>query len=201
MSAPGVKPSRRHSRCRASLRSAHARSHADLSQAQQRLFRRLGLAPGADIDAYAVAALDDTSLESARGQLDELYDHHLITEPSAGRYLLHDLLREYARALAAAGDTADAQAAADRLVNYYAHVAAAASQHIATWTTAGGRLPPTSPPASAPRLATSGEAAAWLESERANMHAAVGYAATQKMPLHAVAIAAAMGGFLRARGH
>jgi tetratricopeptide (TPR) repeat protein len=184
-----------------SVAAAFDLSYADLSQAQQRLFRRLGLIPGADIDAYAVAALDDTSLDSARGQLDELYDHHLITEPSAGRYLLHDLLREYARALAAAGDTADSAAAAGRLVNYYAHVAAAASQHIATWTTAGGRVPPTGPPADAPRLATSSEAAAWLEAERANLHAAVSYAATQRMPLHAIAIAAAMGGFLRARGH
>ena len=183
-----------------SVAAAFDLSYADLSQAQQRLFRRLGLTPGADIDAYAVAALDDTSLEGARGQLDELYDHHLITELSAGRYLLHDLLREYARALAAAGETADSPAAG-RLVNYYAHVAAAASQHIATWTTAGGRVPPTSPPASAPQLATSSEAAAWLESERANLHAAVSYAATQKMPLHAIAIAGAMGGFLRARGH
>jgi len=184
-----------------SVAAAFDLSYADLSEAQQRLFRRLGSTPGADIDAYAVAALDDTSLESARGQLDDLYDHHLITEPAPGRYLLHDLLREYARALAAADGTADSHAAAGRMVNYYAHVAAAASGHIATWTTAGGRLPPASPPASAPRLATSSEAAAWLESERPNLHAAVNYAATQGMPLHAVAIAAAMGGFLRSRGH
>jgi tetratricopeptide (TPR) repeat protein/transcriptional regulator with XRE-family HTH domain len=184
-----------------SVAAAFDLSYTDLSEAQQRLFRRLGLTPGADIDAYAVAALHDTSLESARGQLDELYDHHLITEPVTGRYLLHDLLREYARALAAADDTADSHVAAGRLVNYYAHVAAAASRHIATWTTAGGRLPPTSPPASAPQLATSSQAAAWLESERPNLHAAVSYAATNMMPLHAITIATAMGGFLRARGH
>ncbi len=184
-----------------SVAAAFDLSYTDLSEAQQRLFRRLGLTPGADIDAYAVAALDDTSLESARGQLDQLYDHHLITEPAPGRYLLHDLLREYARALAATDDTEDSHIAAGRLVNYYAHVAAAASRHIATWTTAGGRLPPTSPPASAPQLATSSEAAAWLESERPNLHAAVNYAATSKMPLHAITIATAMGGFLRARGH
>ena len=184
-----------------SVAAAFDLSYADLSEAQQRLFRRLGSTPGADIDAYAVAALDDTSLQSARGQLDELYDHHLITEPAPGRYLLHDLLREYARGLAAADDTAESRAAAGRLVNYYAHVAAAASRHIATWTTAGGRLPPASPPASAPQLATSSEAAAWLESERLNLHAAVNYGATQRMPVHAIAIAAAMGGFLRARGH
>jgi tetratricopeptide (TPR) repeat protein/transcriptional regulator with XRE-family HTH domain len=183
-----------------SVAAAFDLSYGDLSQAQQRLFRRIGLAPGTDIDAYAVAALDDTSLEKARAQLEELYDHHLITEPAPGRYLLHDLLREYARALAA-DDTADSHPAAGRVVNYYAHVAASASAHIATWTTAGGRLPQTSPPASAPRLATSGEATAWLESERPNLNAAINYAATQGMPAHAVAIAAAVGGFLRARGH
>jgi tetratricopeptide (TPR) repeat protein/transcriptional regulator with XRE-family HTH domain len=183
-----------------SVAAAFELSYSDLSETQQRLFRRLGLTPGADIDAYAVAALDDTGPESARSQLDELYDHHLITEPAPGRYLLHDLLREYARTLAAA-DTADSRLAAGRLMNYYAHVAAAASRHIATWTTAGGRLPPTSPPGSVPKLATSSEASAWLESERPNLQAAVHYAATRKMPLYAVAIAAAMGGFLRARGH
>ncbi len=184
-----------------SVAAAFDLSYADLTAAQQQLFRRLGLAQGPDIDAYAAAALDDTSVATARSQLDELYDHHLITEPAPGRYLLHDLLREYARALAAADDTADSRAAAGRLTNYYAHVAAAASGHIATWTTAGGRPPPSSPPASAPRLAMPEEAAAWLESERPNLHAAVGHAAAQEMPLHAVAIATAMGGFLRARGH
>ena len=183
-----------------SVAAAFDLSYADLNEVQQRLFRRLGLTPGTDIDAYAAAALDDTSLDIARSKLDELYDHHLITEPTPGRYLLHDLLREYARALAA-NDPEDSHAAGGRLVNYYAHVAVAASRHIATWTTAGGRLPPTSPPASVPQLATTSEAVAWLESERPNLHAVVNYAAAQKMPVHAIAIAAAIGGFLRARGH
>jgi len=184
-----------------SVAAAFDLSYADLSDARQRLFRRLGLAPGTDLDAYAGAALDGTSPGNARAALDELYDHHLITEPAPGRYQLHDLLREYARALAEADSTGDSRAAAGRLVNYYAHAAAAASRHIATWTTAGGRVPPTSPPASAPPLSTPGEAAAWLEAERPNLHAAVSYAATRGMPLHAIAITAAMGGFLRARGH
>src|SRR5580658_5470660 len=112
-----------------SVAAAFDLSYSDLSEAQQRLFRRLGLTSGADIDAYAVAALDDTSLESARSQLDELYDHHLIAEPAPGRYVLHDLLREYARALAAAAaddDDTEVHSAAGRLLNYYAHVAAAA---------------------------------------------------------------------------
>jgi tetratricopeptide (TPR) repeat protein/transcriptional regulator with XRE-family HTH domain len=173
-------------------------SYQDLSIALRRLFRRLG-SSGPDIDAYAAAALDRVSVDEARGRLDELYDHHLITEPAPGRYLLHDLLREYARALAA-DDYADAQASAGWLVNYYAHVAATASKHIATWTTAGGRPPPGEPPAYAPEIPGPERAAAWLESERVNVHAALGYAA-EVMPAHAVAIATAMGGYLRARGH
>jgi tetratricopeptide (TPR) repeat protein/DNA-binding XRE family transcriptional regulator len=182
-----------------SVAAAFDLSYRDLTADQRRLFRRLGLVPGPDIDAYAAAALDDTSVESARGRLDELYDHHLISEPAAGRYQLHDLLRQYSRALAAEGEPTDAGAAA-RLVNYYAHVAAAASRHIATWTTAGDRPPPGSAPGSAPELATPDEAAAWLEAERPNLHAAVEFAA-ETMPRYAVAIATAMGGFLRSRGH
>jgi tetratricopeptide (TPR) repeat protein/DNA-binding XRE family transcriptional regulator len=182
-----------------SVAAAFDLSYRDLTTDQRRLFRRLGLVPGPDIDAYAAAALDDTSVESARGRLDELYDHHLISEPAAGRYQLHDLLRQYSRALAAEGEPTDAGAAA-RLVNYYAHVAAAASRHIATWTTAGDRPPPGSAPGSAPELATPDEAAAWLEAERPNLHAAVEFAA-ETMPRYAVAIATAMGGFLRSRGH
>jgi tetratricopeptide (TPR) repeat protein/transcriptional regulator with XRE-family HTH domain len=182
-----------------SVAAAFDLSYQELTADQQRLFRRLGLSPGPDIDAYAAAALDDIGVDTARTRLDELYDHHLITEPAAGRYLLHDLLREYARTLAAADD-AKSQAAAGRLVAYYAHAAAAAGQHIATWTTAGGRPPPGDPPAHAPQLATPEEAAAWLEAERLNLHAAVAFAA-EASPGHAVAIATAIGGFLRSRGH
>ena len=184
-----------------SVAAAFDLSYQDLTADQQRLFQRLGLTPGPDIDAYAAAALDDTSLEDAQRQLDDFYDHHLLTEPAPGRYLLHDLLREYARALVAAGQPAQARAAAERLINFYAHVAAGACRHIATWTTAGGRLPPTDPPACAPQLTTAQEAAGWLDAERPNLHAAVSYAAAEGMPLHSIAIAAAMGGYLRARGH
>ena len=184
-----------------SVAAAFDLSYRDLTAAQQRLFRRLGLAPGPDIDAYAVAALDEVSLQTARGQLDELYDQHLISEPRVGHYLLHDLLREHARALAEADDPASSRAVIGRLVNYYAHVAAMASRHIATWTTAGGRPPPSSPPAWVPDLPGSEPAADWLESERPNLHAAVSYAAAGDLPQHAIAIATAMGGFLRARGH
>ena len=46
-----------------SVGAAFGLSYADLTRDQQRLFRRLGLVPGPDFDAYAAAALDGTSLE------------------------------------------------------------------------------------------------------------------------------------------
>ena len=128
-----------------SVAAAFDLSYQDLTVGQQRLFRRLGLHPGTDIDAYAAAAVDDTDLQVTRRRLDELYDHNLIAEPARGRYRLHDLLREYARARAAA-DAADNQAAIGRLLDYYLHTAVAASQHIA-WRTsiAGSPLPGPAP--------------------------------------------------------
>ena len=90
-----------------SVAAAFDLSYPELTAGQQRLFRRLGLHPGPELDAYAAAALDHTGLDEARRGLDELYDQHLIAEPAPGRYRLHDLLREHARALAAADDQAE----------------------------------------------------------------------------------------------
>src|SRR6202012_1388415 len=83
-----------------SVAAAFDLSYADLTEDQQRLFRRLGLHPGADVDAYAAAALDATSLSAARRGLEALYDQYLLAEPAQGRYRLHDLLREHAPARA-----------------------------------------------------------------------------------------------------
>ena len=52
--------------------AAFGLSYQDLPDDQQRLFRRLGLVPGADFDVYAAAALDATSLATARRHLDQL---------------------------------------------------------------------------------------------------------------------------------
>src|SRR5215470_629256 len=122
--------------------AAFTLSYQDLTAGPQRLFRRLGLVPGLSIDNYAAAALDDTSLDTARRHLDELYDQHLLTEPAPGSYKLHDLLREHARTLAADDDPADCDAATDRLLDYYLHIALAAGQHVTTWIIDPDSLPP-----------------------------------------------------------
>ena len=112
-----------------SVAAAFDLSYQELTPAQQRLFRRLGLHPGPDIDAYAAAALDGTGLATARRHLEALYDHYLIAEPARGRYRLHDLIREHARALAGRLDPDhDRDNATGRLLDYYQHTAARAGR-------------------------------------------------------------------------
>jgi tetratricopeptide (TPR) repeat protein/transcriptional regulator with XRE-family HTH domain len=184
-----------------SVAAAFGLSYQDLTPGTQRLFRRLGLVPGPDFDAHAAAALDGTGLDEARRHLGELYDQHLLTEPAPGRYVLHDLLREHARTLAAAGDSAESDAATGRLLDYYLHTALAASQHIPNANPNLDSLPASRPPACAPAVSTPGQAAAWLETERASLHAAAEYAAAHGLPSPAMLIPAAVASFLSVRGH
>jgi tetratricopeptide (TPR) repeat protein len=183
-----------------SVAAAFDLSYQDLTDVQQRLLRRLGLHPGADIDAYAAAALDDTDLAATRRRLGELYNHNLIGEPTRGRYRLHDLIREHARALAA-DDDAENQAAIDRLLNYYLHTAVTASRHTAWRTSISGPPPPGHPPPWTPELRTEEQAIAWLVTERANLHACAGYAAAHGRLVHAARIPVAISDFLHTQGH
>ena len=109
-----------------SVAAAFNLSYADLTVDQQRLFRRLGLHPGTDIDAYAAAALDGSGLAAARRGLEALYDQYLLAEPAHGRYRMHDLIREHARALAGRLDPdGDRDRATGGLLDYYQHAGAA----------------------------------------------------------------------------
>ena len=183
-----------------SVAAAFGLSYHDLTEDLRRLFRRLGLHPGPNFDAYAAAALDGTTLDVARHSLEDLYDQHLLAEPVPGRYQLHDLLREHAQTLAAADDPAGSADATGRLLDYYLHTALAAGQHFNPGAGAYRRPLPGNPPAQVPDMSTLAQAAAWLEAERANLHAAADYAA-RAPSRHAIVIPAAMSGFLRARGH
>jgi len=184
-----------------SVSAAFGLSYSDLTLDQQRLFRRLGLIPGPGFDAYAAAALDGTTVHIARQHLDELYDQHLIGEPAAGRYQLHDLLREHARALVSADDPAESHEATGRLLDYYLHTAMAAGRHFTPWASAYRRPAHGGRPEQAPDVSALGQAAAWLDAERANLHAAAEHAADRVCFPHAFSLPAAISGFLAARGH
>lgn len=144
-------------------------SYDDLTPGQRLMFRRLGLHPGTDIDAYAAAALAGTDLAAARRCLAGLYDHHLLTEPVRGRYLLHDLIREHASALAAADPAAEIESAMSRLFGYYQQTAETAARHIRrhTRSTPAGCPVPSVP--DLPDLSDMAHALSWARAERANL--------------------------------
>jgi tetratricopeptide (TPR) repeat protein len=81
---------------------------------------------------------------------------------------MHDLIRDYARTLAAT-DPADARhQALGRLLDYYQHTATRAYTHL-TRHTRPVAATPAAPPAAAPGLANRNQALAWLQTERANV--------------------------------
>ena len=181
-----------------SVAAAFDLSYTDLTPDQQRLFRRLGLHPGPDIDAYAAAALDGTGLGTARRGLEALYDQYLLAEPAQGRYRLHDLLREHARALAGRLDQdSDRDQATARLLDYYQHTGALADALLArpALAQAAGATP-----AAVPALSGREQALAWARAERANLLACLDHATGTGQHARIVALTAGLAGLLRHDG-
>jgi transcriptional regulator with XRE-family HTH domain len=184
-----------------SVAAAFNLSYADLAEHQQRLFRRLGLHPGADIDAYAAAALDSTDLTAARRGLEALYDQYLLTEPVQGRYRMHDLIREHARALADRDDLAsDRDNAVARLLDYYQHAAASADALIARRARPAPAIADGTKLATGPALADREQALAWARAERASLLACLDYATRTGQHAQVIALTAGIAGLLRRDG-
>ena len=184
-----------------SVAAAFNLSYDDLIEDQQRLFRRLGLHPGADIDAYAAAALDGTGLAAARHGLEALYDQYLLTELARGRYRLHDLIHEHAHALAERVDPhGDREQATARLLDYYQHTAARADALIIRQTRPALALAEGTIPAAAPTLVGREQALAWARAERASLLACLDHATSTGQHARVIALTAALAGLLRHDG-
>ncbi|MEV6344406.1 BTAD domain-containing putative transcriptional regulator [Actinoplanes sp. NPDC051851] len=108
-----------------SVASAFALSYEQLGEPVRRLFRLLGVYPGSNFDAPAAAALTGLPLAGARDLLDELLDGHLIEEPEPGVFRLHDLLREFAAALAADRPEPERREALHSVLNLETHALSA----------------------------------------------------------------------------
>jgi tetratricopeptide (TPR) repeat protein len=166
-----------------------------------RTFRLLGLSPGPDFDVYAVAALTDSTVEQAGRAVDLLARAYLIQQAGPGRYSLHDLLRAYARELAATLNRPDEQRTAlTRLFDYYLHTAAEAMDTL--HPAERHRRPRVGASATpVPPLAGPAAAALWLDAQRACLVAVTAHTAAQGWPGHAVRLAATLSRYLRPSGH
>ncbi|WP_189219899.1 MULTISPECIES: tetratricopeptide repeat protein [Streptomyces] len=178
--------------------TAFTLSYQDLTSGQQLLFRRIGMHPGPDIDTYAAAALNNTSLPETRHSLEALFTHHLLEETAPNRYQPHDLLRAYARTLTADTDPADDRAQAlARLLDYYLHTAQTADRRLRI--TPRHDPPPTPAPVASPPLATWADALRWMRIERANLFACLDAPAPDRAT-RSIHLTEAMASFLRREG-
>ncbi|MFF2406235.1 BTAD domain-containing putative transcriptional regulator [Streptomyces sp. NPDC058092] len=86
-------------------------------------FTRLGHHPGSHFDPHTAAALADTDPVTAATALERLATAHLVTETAPGRWVLHDLVRLYARGL----DPASGPEALVGVLDHYIATALAAA--------------------------------------------------------------------------
>lgn len=161
------------------VRRAFDMSYRALTQSAQRLFRRLGLLPGAWFSLESVAALAGAVVGDLRTLLDELASAHLVVQSDWERFVMHDLLRMYAAELADAFDDAEDRAAATRaLVGAYVTAVERAAAGIAS-------VEPDE----------RDQAIRWIEAELPNLVAVAETAAAVGRPDAAWRIAEQLGGY------
>ncbi len=182
---------------RTAVRAVFSWSYRNLDPAAARAFRLAGLHPGASFEAYVIAALCGTTLSEARRHLHLLVRAHLVQPAAAGRHGMHDLLRGYARELAATEDSPDERGAAlTRLFDYFLHGAATAMNvfHPARQHRRPRVLAAATP---SPSFGDAAAALSWLDTEQANLLAIVVAAADGGFPGHATRIAATLHSYLQ----
>jgi DNA-binding SARP family transcriptional activator len=182
-------------------RAVFSWSYRALGAPAARLFRLLGLDPGADVTTGAAASLAGYPPAQVRPMLAELASAHLVTEHIPGRYAFHDLLRAYAGELAHTVDTgSDRRAATHRLLDHYLHIAHAADlllyRHGETIT-----LTPPQPGVAAAHLGDYDQAMAWFTAEHRVLLAAIDHAARTGFDRHACQLAWTLFVFLHRQGH
>lgn len=183
-----------------SVAAALDMSYRHLSPDQQRTYRLLGLHPGPDIDAYATAALLDSTVPHAGRMVEQLLDVHLLHEPAPGRYRFHDLVRAHAAGTAAGGPAEQAaRAALTRLFDYYRHTAARAAD--AAYPYRSERRPDV-PVVRTPRpdLPDAATALGWLDGELPNLLAAAKHATERGRPEYVSHLSSILHRHLRTRG-
>ncbi|MGB3438018.1 MAG: BTAD domain-containing putative transcriptional regulator, partial [Actinophytocola sp.] len=152
---------------RAAVRAAFDASYRALPEAARHVFPLLGLTPGREFTAPAVAALAGLPVAAAEAVLDRLAAAHMVESRGGGRFTCHDLMRRYALELAP-----DDPAARRRLADHYL----ATVRHAAALVSPGMALAPCAPvPTTVVPFADHAAALTWLDAERANLIAVGGW--------------------------
>lgn len=182
------------------VRASFQLSYQSLNDSAARAYRLLSLLDGPDFGAHVAAAQLDELLPGTENVLERLVNEGLLREPAPGRYQYHDLLRLFAREMAAGDDPAERLAALDRVIRCY----------LATARRAAELLAPGFPHADdgvvstvVADLSTKQDALTWLEAERTGIMAAASQAVAAGAPSAVLLpdLAACLHRFFRVRGH
>ncbi|WP_181871026.1 ATP-binding protein [Sphaerisporangium album] len=148
-------------------------SYGSLGDDEARLYRMLGLHPGADFGSGVAAAAGDIDQPEAFRLLDELAGASLVQEEGDDRFRLHELLRLHAHAKAEDIDTDEERRAAfTRIAHWYLRAAVAADRVVLPGRWHVGPLYAQAPP-SYVTFEEPAQALDWLESELPNLRAVV----------------------------
>jgi DNA-binding SARP family transcriptional activator len=163
-----------------------------------RALRLLSMLDGADVGVPVAAALLDRSAQATEAALERLVDANLLDSTAPGRYRFHDLVRLFARERASCEDPEpDRAAALARALRCYLSAARRADRLLRP-----GQPPvPGDPPPDGVELGDQAAALDWLETERANLSAAIRQAAAgPAAPEVTWELAAALFGLFDLRG-
>ena len=175
-------------------------SYHHLSDGAARMFRLLGIHPGADVGLPAAASLAAVCAGAAREMLDELTRAHLLEEHLPGRFAFHDLLRAYAAEQAGALDSDEDLAAAERrLLDHYLRTAHVGMTRLYP-ARRGAELPPLAPGVTPETFVAYDQVLDWFEAEHEVLLAAVAYADSRGLDAHCWQLAWTVGSQLNRRG-
>jgi DNA-binding SARP family transcriptional activator len=183
------------------VRAVFTCSYRALNDELAGLFRLLGLHPGPHVTPAAAASLAGLSAAQVQPMMMMLAEANLLAEPEPGRYVLHDLLRQYALERAHAEDGAvRVQEAERRMLDHYAHSVRAASLLLDPHQQPYPLGPPTDRVIpETPR--TYQEALDWFAVEHRVLLAAVAYTAHTGLDAYVLPLARFLVPFLQRRGH
>jgi tetratricopeptide (TPR) repeat protein len=179
----------------AAVRAAFDLSYAALPEPDRRMFRLFGLVPGLEFTAASAAALAGLTEPDAAAVLTRLASVHLV-EPVGGRFGFHDLLRLYAAENLARDAQRVRDAAVHRLYRHYLDRVNAAARLLHP-----EKLQLPTAVSHGFEWSDSNHAEDWLDTERANLLAAVAHAVASGVPAMAWSLLSALRSYFLSRRH
>jgi tetratricopeptide (TPR) repeat protein len=182
------------------VRAVFSWTYHTLRPEAARLFRLIGLHPGPDISASAVASAAGVPLLTVQTALAELTHVHLLTAPAPGQYSVHDLLRAYAIEQAHRYDTEQDRAAASRrILDHYLHTAFAAARLLDPHRDPI-KLEPPRPGTVTEDLTDRDHAIGWFTAHRGVLLSLIPLSMDADLPRHTIRLAWSIADFLGRRG-